>query len=384
VTTASSQLANTAQDLPLVGNGRIVLPPGHLRPMAVQREDGVQRWIDYATHPAYSELVARAGIADTLASLKIFARNFSLILSKRLISYELIPGHLRKPRSAGGALRLLRRAGLHALQKLLPRRSRTTDAGALVADRLREDGICVLQIDAAQFMQLQAIAQPQYDALRQRRGDKRVGGREFDESRASAKRTSETALFSQVESILTDSGALDGVSSYLGRPASLVDVNPQINDRSDDFWRRIFPDLPPADRPARYMHRDASGGDIKAIFYMSDVGPDNGPFCYVLGSHRTRSSTIADWVEEANDQGPLSATGLASRKHFAALPRALQRKCSFGNDVLPDTDIARRLLGSEWTITSPRGHVVLFDTKGLHRGGLVDQDERIVMTCVMG
>ena len=117
---------------------------------------------------------------------------------------------------------------------------------------------------------------------------------------------------------------------------------------------------------------------------MSDVGPENGPFCYVLGSHKTRSATLGDWIEEANDQGPLSGTSRESRRVFAALPKALQRKCSCGNDMLPDSDVAQRLLAAEWTITAPRGHVVLFDTKGFHRGGLVDRDERIVMTCVLG
>jgi len=69
---------------------------------------------------------------------------------------------------------------------------------------------------------------------------------------------------------------------------------------------------------------------------------------------------------------------------FAALPKVLQRKCAFGNDILANTEIAERLLAAEWTITAERGHIVLFDTKGFHRGGMVTRGERLVLTCVIG
>ena len=187
-----------------------------------------------------------------------------------------------------------------------------------------------------------------------------------------------------MEATLTRSGILDGVSAYIGRPASLIDVNPQINDQSDDFWRRIFPDQPVAERPVAYMHRDATGGDIKAILYMSDVKPENGPFSYAIGSQKVYSGRLGDWIEQTNDQSSFSGTGPLNRRRFAALPAILRRKCAFGNDVLPGSEIAQRLLGAEWTITAPRGSVVLFDTKGIHRGGMVKQGERLVLTCVLG
>lgn len=362
----------------------IVAPPVSMQRLSVRADDGPGPWIDYRSHPAYRDFAASAGLTDRIAALLSFARYFALILCKRLISYELIPAHLRNDRSAGGLLRLLQRAALHVLHRVAPPKPARSDAGDQVLHHLRNDGVCVLQIDPAQFARLLALAQPEYDALRRRRGVQTQGHRDFDESRATALRTSSGALFDQVEAILETSGALQGVAAYIGRKASLIDANPQINDTSDDFWQHIFTDLPATDRPNRYMHRDASGGDVKAIFYMSDVGPANGPFSYVLGSHRARSSTLVDWIEEANDQGPLSGTNLRSRQVFAALPQALQRKCSCGNDLLPGTEVSERLLAAEWTILAPRGHVVLFDTKGFHRGGLVKQDERIVLTCVMG
>ena len=79
-----------------------------------------------------------------------------------------------------------------------------------------------------------------------------------------------------------------------------------------------------------------------------------------------------------------SGTGPLNRRRFAALPSILRRKCAFGNDVLAGTEISQRLLSAEWTITAPRGSMVLFDTKGFHRGGMVNRGERLVLTCILG
>ena len=335
-------------------------------------------------HPAYRDFMVGVRIGARLKALRVFTCNFTLILIKRLISYELIPAHLRRPRTIAAWLRLLRRATQHVVKKFSPPKAHFNATGFTVQGRLSIDGICVLQIDPTQYAELQALSLPQYETLRQRRDARTTSLRAFEESRAYAMRTSDAALFAQVESILLSSGAMDGVSAYLRREASLIDVNPQINDVTDDFWQHIFSDLPAEDRPARYLHRDASGGDVKAIIYMSDVNTDNGPFSYVLGSHNTRSPTFGNWIEEANDQGPLSGTGRESRRIFAALPRVLQRKCSCGNDLVANNPLIKKLLRSEWTITSPGGYLVLFDTKGFHRGGLVSKGERIVLTCVMG
>lgn len=340
--------------------------------------------INYPDHPAYALFADGIPLGRHMRALGVFARLFALTLAKRTIDYELIPTHLRDDRSPAGRLRFLKRAASNALSKVFGRNSPVgLPASEAIAARLDCDGVAVVAIEPALFARLESDAVPFFERLRVRRG-KVEGSREFDESRSTARRDEAERLFSTIEEILLTSGALGAISRHIGRRASLIDVNPQINDASDDFWRRIFPDLPPADRPVKYMHRDASGGDIKAIFYLSDVGADNGPFSYCLGSHRVRSRGLRDWVEEANDMGILSGTSRESRELFAALPSWLQTKCSFGNDLLPTHPAVGGILKSEWTITAPRGHVVLFDTKGLHRGGMVDQGERRVITCVTG
>lgn len=363
---------------------RLLAVPAALRCFEARHGEGPGTWIRYREHPAYAALVSGAAPITRLGALAVFAKYFALILCKRLISYELIPAHLRNPRSLGGAWRFMRAAARNAAKKLALRTAPPIADANPVAAALAVDGICVAQIDSTHVTRLVSASQPLFDQLRMTRGDHTVGGRQFEESRSCAARTAHGGLFAAVESMLRTSGILDGVSSYLGRQAELVDVNPQINDPSDDFWRRIFSDLPAAPRPASYFHRDASGGDIKAIIYLSDVGAESGPFSYAIGSHRTRGSTLADWIEETNDQSGFSATDLFARRRFAALPVSLRRKCAFGNDLTADQEITARILGAEWVVTAPMGHLVIFDTKGFHRGGMVERGERVVLTCVIG
>ncbi len=170
----------------------------------------------------------------------------------------------------------------------------------------------------------------------------------------------------------------------MGREVSLVDVNPQLNDDSDDFWKKLFSDMDIEHPPTAYFHRDASGGDLKVIFYLSDVGLENGPFNFVLGSHSMRLSRLDDYICEANDSNGFAGTSLAARLQFAALPRSLRQKGTFGNDLRKVDELQQQLLDATWQVQAPKGSMVMFDTKGVHRGGLVEQGERRVITCILG
>ena len=357
----------------------ILSTPPSLQSFGMAPGTGPAQWADYLRHPAYAS-VAGGSVGARLASLAIFLRSFALILCKRLISYELIPAHVR----AGGGLEFCSAALRNIFRHWVGGKPPAWGHHAAVAQTLQAQGVCVAAVDGNSFAAINAAAKPLLERLRARRGARSSGGRDFIESRDSALRTSNIDLFGAVEEMLEKDGLLAAISVYLCRPARLIDVSPQINDSSDDFWLNTFSDLPEANRPARYFHKDASGGDIKAILYMSDVGPKNGPFSYAIGSHAVRSPTLISWIEEANDQSGFSSTDHKARLNFSRLPKVLQRKCAVGNDLMPDDPATAALLHAEWVITAPHGHLVVFDTKGFHRGGMVAEGERIVLTCVIG
>ncbi len=246
------------------------------------------------------------------------------------------------------------------------------------------DGIHVVTMPADRFGALEAAAGPAFDHLAKRRGMSN-GKRQFEESRGQASRAEQRDLFNIIERTLTEAGIMAVASAYMGRKAALIDVNPQINDTTDSFWRDIFPDQALGALPATaYCHRDSSGGDLKAIIYMTDVDDRSGPFSYVVGSNRMRISRLDDLICEANDSNGLCGTDPTARARFAALPRKLRQKGAFGNDLTPESALGREIGDGLWAVKAGQGSIVLFDTKGIHRGGMVEQGERRVITCVIG
>jgi hypothetical protein len=358
----------------------LILPPASLpagnAPLLARRA-----FIDYRHHPAYAALIDSATSATRLAAWRVFVRAWLLTKLKRAIQYELIPLHVRR---AGGTA-LLRAALANALRRRQGRVLSLDGADLSPLDlAFRRHGCAVVRMTDAEFDGLRTVSQAHFDALAAQRAQTLRGPREFEASRAYASRDQSARLFEVIEAVFTACGVLATASAYLGRPARLVDVNPQINDASDDFWRRIFPDgaaTPPA---TAYLHRDASGGDLKAIIYLSDVGADNGPFGYVIGSHTIAPLPADDHICETNDANGLAATDPESRRLFAALPESWRQKGAVGNDLIDGTAPSRALLDSLWSIAAPRGSTVLFDTKGMHRGGMVTVGERRVITCVIG
>lgn len=363
--------------------------PGYV---AVHPDEGVQpmaefHWnpaaIDYEQHFAYRDLAARPSLRDRAEALAIFSGSMAKLLLKRAIRYEMIPYDVRSDRSAGGRVRFVG-AALGNMAAGAMRKRHASSAATSNAAIMDRNGCLVVTMPEAPRARLEAAAAAQFEVLAARRG-RSNGKRDFEESRGQASRLEQSTLFNEIESILRESGVMAAANAYLGRPARLIDVNPQINDVSDTFWRDIFPDAQLDQLPATaYCHRDASGGDLKAIFYLSDVGDRNGPFSYVLGSNRIRISRLDDLICEANDGNGLGATDAAARRRFAALPRKLRQKGAFGNDLTDASPLSGGINAGLWAIQAPKGSIVLFDTKGIHRGGMVVEGERRVITCVIG
>lgn len=357
-----------------------VEPSGEVRPMTEFRWDPA--FIDYDRHFAYSDLAARVSFRDRAEALAIFSASMAKLLLKRTIRYEMIPYHVRADRSPAGRLRFIGAALGNMTAGAM--RKRHASAGAAAGATMDRQGCLVVTMPRDQRVRLEAIAAEPFAALAARRGQSN-GKRQFEESRGQASRLEQGPLFDQIEAILQESGVMAAADAYLGRPARLVDVNPQINDVTDSFWRDIFPDAGVSELPATaYCHRDASGGDLKAIFYLSDVGDRNGPFSYALGSNRIRISRLDDLICEANDSNGLGGTDPVARRRFAALPKKLRQKGAFGNDLTPASRLSGDIEASLWSIQAPGGSIVLFDTKGIHRGGMVVEGERRVITCVIG
>lgn len=355
-------------------------------PQSLLPIDPQQAWaeqaIDYAAHPAYKEFVHSADLGAKISATTYFAAKFALLLIKRLVRYEMIPYEFRVPRSFGDRAAFVARGFMNMFGRSRPERA--LKGRNALSQHLLDNGIVGVKIPESRATELQTQADGHFAALEQRRGY-RQNRREFDESRATVDPRDSAELFALVNTIFSEAGVFDAARDYIGRDVSLIDVNPQINDPSDTFWLDIFPDKEGQPLPkAAYYHRDASGGDLKVIIYCSDVGPTNGPFTYAIGSNRMAISKVDDLLREANDHNGLSGTTPESRRKFAALPALFRRKGTFGNDLPDDAPFATAIEQASWEVTASKGSIVVFDTKGIHRGGMVEQGERRVITCVLG
>jgi hypothetical protein len=123
------------------------------------------------------------------------------------------------------------------------------------------------------------------------------------------------------------------------------------------------------------MHMDTSHDMVKCMIYLGEVDEAKGPFCYVVGSQRLR----AGLVRRAVDRSGLSGYGRATRELFMALPAVLQKKCTFGSDVIDGSPESAALLAAEYHFTSADGNMALFDNHGVHRGAIVREGERRVL-----
>lgn len=349
----------------------VLTPPAELRPLTKALAWRDFR-VDYDRHPAYTPFRAK-----NAASVRRFAATSVKLLAKRLINYESIPLDVRegsKARFAAAALGNLVRGG--SFLSIVTRAYKGPMA---------DTGVAVVTLPPADVAALDRVSASSFERLAARRAAPVEGTRAFDDSRSTVGRAEGAALFAEIERVFASSGLMAIAEAYLGRKPKLVDVNPQINDKTDSFWKNIFPDVVLRRLPkTAYCHRDASGGDLKAIIYMTDVGPENGPFAYAVGSNRVKMSRIDDFICEANDMNGVAGTDPAARESFAGLPPKLRQKGAFGNDLLDEMPASQTIMDALWSIEGPAGSIVLFDTKGIHRGGMVTEGERRVITCVIG
>ena len=135
--------------------------------------------------------------------------------------------------------------------------------------------------------------------------------------------------------------------------------------------RRRRPRRAAGDLDARRPSLDHQGDPLP-----QPVGPENGPFCYCLGSNHVRIGWLEGAARRANDRIDLSSCTPERRRLFHALPKRLRRKAKFGNDLSRTIPRSRGSWRARRRFTSADGDLILFDDRGIHRGGLVEAGER--------
>jgi hypothetical protein len=125
------------------------------------------------------------------------------------------------------------------------------------------------------------------------------------------------------------------------------------------------------------MHIDSAGRCvIKGVLYLNEVGPDQGPFRLIPGSHRWEEGSRGRLYRRAFDRSSLLGRGGKKRRLFTSLPPEMQVKAEFGSDLQPDQPETRALLAAESVSLGAPGLLSLFDPEAIHRGGQARAGER--------
>jgi hypothetical protein len=143
-----------------------------------------------------------------------------------------------------------------------------------------------------------------------------------------------------VQNLLADRSLLRLAQEYLG--------SQPVADVLSMWWHTNHHSQPDSEA-AQYYHFDMDRIKwFKVFIYLTDVGPQNGPHSFVVGSQRS-----------------------------GGIPWHLRRK---GYVRLMDDEVAAEY-GSERCLhlTAPRGSIIVEDTSGLHKGNTVQADPRLIL-----
>ena len=196
-------------------------------------------------------------------------------------------------------------------------------------------------------------------------------------------------------------GINDAVSEYMNQPMQVGGQAFELSVSQAQWWRNGFIGLSRTP-DTLYAHLDESIGAPKAIVYLTDVTVDNGPTGYYQALYErlglnplqeiigrvlaniggATASPLMDYYKKAYHQ---SMTSENFRRHFMLLPNDIRFNSHFGWDIFPGSEAESAMKGLERKMTGPAGTFLVFDgSKLLHRGGLVNQGERIALQVVFG
>src|SRR5262249_41543838 len=151
-------------------------------------------------------------------------------------------------------------------------------------------------------------------------------------------------------------------SQYLKVPAKLTYASLYLNRPQDQWWRKRYRDVGlPLPRTAN-MHYDSDCGMVKAMVYLNDdVTPTSGPFCYIVGTHRSHCSLIHRISGQATPYAEISLETPQSRQFMLRLPPLVRNISHYGDDLLPGSDMEYAYFSKERQFLSRECNLILFD-----------------------
>jgi Phytanoyl-CoA dioxygenase (PhyH) len=195
---------------------------------------------------------------------------------------------------------------------------------------------------------------------------------------------------------LVTEGVIELASAYMGQQMEFIYAALDHAHERQSWYKNCYSDIGLPTSKTAYMHFDADHDVIKAMLYLRDVGPENGPFRFVRGSHKWNRSAVVTAISRGFDveqeaRFEAEADGLdyklgyyrprykvnEYREALAKLPNLLRGSTHFGDDIVDGSVLSTQLLSQEEVFVGSAGILVIFDgSRGIHRGSLVESGSR--------
>ena len=186
-----------------------------------------------------------------------------------------------------------------------------------------------------------------------------------------------------IQAIFDDLGIISAASKYNegNRILKVANVVLHIATPTDSNWKQFLYDCKTVTRTTN-LHIDPKEDVIKSMIYLNDISIDDGPFSYVEKSHRWTYDDLQNIFGRAISTGSYCHTP-KSRATVFNLPSFLRVSHNFGRVLLDDDPMQQKILEQEKYMTSDKANCVVFDTAGMHRGGICKTGTRIALQILM-
>jgi hypothetical protein len=195
-------------------------------------------------------------------------------------------------------------------------------------------------------------------------------------------------IFRYCSKFLEKNNILHLVSAYQGYESEIAWCGWDYNHSRQNWFKKNQAN--PSTHPTNYYHLDSGFDKSKIIFYLTDVGVNDGPFKYVKGSNMLARSLVKFALHlslDSNVNKHLYGENKLEKNIFIddidvlrSFPKSFVGSTHFGDYLDRDSILTQYLIQNTVDFTRKRGSAILFNGNlGVHAGGNPISGDRLIV-----